>query len=547
MMDEAKKKELLKLYKVKLAYVEARDSLEKFMHVMWPDEEAPDDFSISGYQPVAHARLLCELIEAVERGDKKRVAVSIPPQHGKTKHLSIFGPAWIWGRNPRAKIIVATYNEIRAAELGEEFRREIQTERYRSVFPAVELSTGSQSKTAMGNTMGGKISFVGTGGTVTGRTADYFIIDDPMKDDEELQNDNFREKMWKWFYSVAFSRGSKRTRIIVLHTRWHADDLIGRLCDPSHPDRHKRFNGIADDWLYLNISGVVEDPKLAAALGLELKRHNEIDHPKVFRAFGDKPIAALWEADKDLEFFAQWKLGEPRTFSALVMGQPTIEDGEFFQADWLEEYDREDLPKDLRKYGASDHAVSEKQERDPNVLGCVGIDSDDNIWVLPDLVWERMQTDRVVEELLVQFRLHRPLLWWMENELISKSFGPFLKKRMIETRTYVTIDPVTPAKDKRVRARAIQGRMSMKKVKFPRFAPWWPQARSELLQFPYGAHDDFVDWLAHIGQGLLKEIGAPKVSEMSDNVIRVGSVEWTLRAARRRAQQEQRKRANEGW
>jgi predicted phage terminase large subunit-like protein len=452
------------------------------------------------------------------------------------------GPAWILGRNPKARIIVATYNETRAAELGNDFRKLVQSAAFKDIFPKFELALGSKSSTSMKTTLGGRIFFVGLGGTVTGRTADYFIIDDPMKDDEELQSPLFREKMWKWFFSVAYSRGSKRTRMIVLHTRWHADDLIGRLCDPSHPERERRYKGIAADWFYLNISGVIRDKKLADLLGLRLVSQTE---HKVVEAFGTEPISALWEEDKDLAFFAQWKNGDPRTFSALVMGQPTIEDGEYFTKASIVEYDLAELPKNLKIYGASDHAVSEKQNRDESVVGCIGIDEDDNIWVLPDIVMAQMPTDRTVEELIVQFKVHAPLLWWMESELISKSFGPFLHKRMTEERVYITIETVTPSKDKQIRARAIQGRMSMGKVRFPRFAPWWARAKSQVLQFPYGAHDDFVDWLAHIGMGLMRE-QRPHAPEAKPHVY-VPPAQKIMNDTFKRVATRQREKAAAGW
>lgn len=523
---------------------EARKSLMPFIRLLMPDSEFPNDPNKTEYQTTPPARLLCALVEKTYHSELKRTAVSIPPQHGKTTALSQFGPAWMLGQDPKLKIAVITYNETRADELGEAFRKLITSDAYKGIFPDVELEKGSQAKSYMATTAGGKIFFISVGGTITGRGMDIVVIDDPMKDDEELQNDNFREKMWKWFYSVAYSRGSKRTRILVVHTRWHVDDLIGRLCDPSHPERNKRFKDIADDWLYLNVSGVVMDPAIAKELGLTLEKPTD---PKVIRAFGEKPMAALWEADKDLPFFAQWKIGEPRTFSALVMGQPSIEDGEYFKADWIVEYDLEDLPERLRKYGASDHAVSVKARRDYTVAGCVGVDEEDNIWVLPDLTWDRLETDRQVEDLLYHFKTHKPGLWFMESELISKSFGPFLKKRMLEDRIYCTIQPITASKDKRVRARSIQGRMQMKKVKFPRFASWWSDAKSELLQFDHGAHDDFVDFLAHIGNGLLQERRASPRSSDNDNVVRVGSPEWILRASLRRAKTERREAANRGW
>jgi predicted phage terminase large subunit-like protein len=542
----AKKEQQLRAARRLLARKAAAKGLMPFMRLMLPDEADPFDSEKSEYQITAHGRLLCDLVESLYRGERKRVAVSIPPQHGKTWHLSWYGPAWILGQNPKARIVVATYNETRAEELGAHLRKVLMSDEYRAIFPNTELETGSKSKSAMATTRGGHIFFVGTGGTVTGRSADYFIIDDPIKDDDEIQSDKFREDMWKWFFSVAYSRGNKKTRMMVIHTRWHADDLIGRLCDPTHPERNKRFQGIADEWLHLNISGVITDPALARALGLTLTIPI---HPKVIQAFGIQPMVALWEEDKDLAHFAQWKLGEPRTFSALIMGQPTIEGGDYFKREWLVEYGVEDLPpkEKLRFYGASDHAVSEKAGRDYTVLGCVGIDENDDIWVLPDLVWERMETDRTVEELLVQFRTHRPELWWMEDEMISKSFGPFLHTRMRETKTYTTIDTVRPGKDKKTRARSIQGRMQMKKVHFPRFAGWWSDGRSQLLQFPNGAHDDFVDWLAHIGMGLTKEVRPAKPADTKVVDLKGYSIERLLRASKARLDNDQRAAANRGW
>jgi len=134
----------------------------------------------------------------------------------------------------------------------------------------------------------------------------------------------------------------------------------------------------------------------------------------------------------------------------------------------------------------------------------------------------------------------------MESELISKSFGPFLHKRMVETSTYTTIDAVVPSKDKRTRARAIQGRMRMGKVRFPAFAPWYSEFRKQLLTFPYATHDDAVDWLAHIGQGLMKEVAAP--TERNDGkVVQVGSIQWILAQTKRRERAEKARKAVAGW
>ena len=329
--------------------------------------------------------------------------------------------------------------------------------------------------------------------------------------------------------------------LVSHNTRWNEDDLIGRLCDPTHPERNKRFNGIADDWEFMNIPGVIRDERLAKALGLKLeKQHNQ----KVIDQFGLAPCTALWPKEKSLEFFAQWKCGDPRSFSALVMGSPTPEDGMYFTSDMIVPYMPQDLPANLRKYSASDHAVSQKQQRDKTVIGTVGVDENDDIWIMPDLCWEQMETDRTVEELLACFRNHRPSCHWLESELISKSFGPFLRKRMIEERIYTLIDPVVPSKDKMTRARAIQGRMSMKKVHFPAFAPWYADARNQILKFPYGANDDFVDWLAWIGLGLTKELAATSYRPPKSNIPKTGTAAWVIYASEQQKRQETH---SKGW
>jgi len=521
---------------------EAKDKMLDYCHLMMPDNEAPEDSRKSEYQKSGHAKMLCDIVERFESGKSKRVAVSIPPQHGKTIHLSQIGLSWIWGKNPRKNILVVTYNQTRADELGHEFRQMVKDKpAFRQVFPEVEFQSDAKSKSFMQNKSGGKIFFIGVGGTITGRTADFIIIDDPFKGDDDEFTSTHLEKIWSWFYKVAYSRASNRTKICVIHTRWNEDDLIGRLCDPTHTERDKRFKGIADDWEFMNIPGVIRDDRLAKALGLNLiKPLNK----KVIEQFGTAPCTALWPQEKSLEFFAQWKRGDPRSFSALVMGAPSPEDGMYFTDSMIQTYMPNELPANLKIYSASDHAVSQKQQRDKTVIGAVGVDENDDIYILPDLCWDQMETDRTVEELLAMFRNHRPSCHWLESELISKSFGPFLRKRMIEERIYTLIDPVTPSKDKMTRARSIQGRMSMQKVFFPAFAPWFQDAKNQLLKFPYAANDDFVDWLAWIGLGLVKELAATSYRPPKNNAPKTGTAAWVIHTSE---QQKQKENHSKGW
>ncbi len=542
--DDHLKQETL-LIQRQLLIEKAKTKMPDFCQIMMPDPSDPDDVTKTEYQRTGHSSMLCDIVENITAKKTKRVAISIPPQHGKTIHLTQLGLAHIWGQNPKASIIVATYNQTRADELGHEFRQMINNRPvYQQVFPNIEFMKDAKSKSFMQNTAGGKIFFIGVGGSITGRTADYIIIDDPYKGDDDEFTSSHLEKIWSWFFKVAYSRASNKTCICVIHTRWHEDDLIGRLCDPTHPERNKRFTGISEDWEYMNIPGVIKSQNLAKALGLTLKVQTD---PKVTSQFGHDPITALWPNEKSLEFFAQWKKGDPRSFSALVMGSPAPDEGVYFTEDMIIEYGPTELPTNLRKYAASDHAVSLNEERDLTVVGCVGIDENDDIWVLPDLVMDHMETDRTVEEILTIMKTHKPMMWWMESELISKSFGPFLRKRMIEERTYTMLDPVIPSKDKKTRARSIQGRMAMRKVRFPRFAPWWVDAKNQLLKFPHGAKKDFVDFMAHIGLGLVKELSAQSDKVNKSNLPKVGTGAWVIHAGKNQARLDRIKKQTQGW
>lgn len=523
---------------------EARASLLAFTKLMFPDIDDPENAKMTSYQVTPQARLLCELVEKVESGAKKRVAVSIGSQMGKSTILSKCGPAWIAGRNPNRHMILASYNQDKANEFGFELRNMVESAAYRQVFPEMELLKGGQSKDLLVTKQGGKLAFVGVGGSGTGKPADLVIVDDPFKGDEDASSDVLRERVWNWFHGTIMSRVRVGTGVIIVHTRWSQDDLIGRLCDMDHPERTALYKGFEKRWDYLNIPAVVQEPPLAAALGLSLEPPTD---PDVVDQFGSRPMSSLWPEEFPLSLLAEKRHTNPRIFEAIYMGRPAPESGEYFKATSIVEYDAADLPKNLRKYGASDHAVSSKQRRDYTVLGCVGIDDDDDIWILPDLVWRRMETDQTVEELLQQFKIHRPALWWMESELISKSFGPFLRKRMIEEKIYTTVDPVVPSKDKETRARAIQGRMALQKVHFPRFAPWWQNAKTQILTFPYAANDDFVDWLAHIGMGLTKELKPSKMSEKDATLPPTGSIAWIMRNSLERARKGQRDKAAAGF
>jgi len=283
----------------------------------------------------------------------------------------------------------------------------------------------------------------------------------------------------------------KHARILLIQTRWHEDDLVGRLTDENNPNF---------------------DPD-------EAKHWKIIDLPAL--AFNDKdPLGrkegeALWPDRFDEEFLERQRRINPRVFSALYQGRPAADGGNFFKDTWIKEYSPHELPKNLRYYCASDHAVSTRQDRDKTVLIPVGVDNHDNIWILPDVWWRAANAEQQVEAMLKLMRQHKPHFWWGERGHISKSIGPFLRKRMLEENVHCAVIDVVPLQDKQTRAQSIQGRMAMGKVFFPSKAPWFHQARDQLLKFPAGANDDFVDALAYIGLGLNSMASAGQLRQLA--------------------------------
>jgi predicted phage terminase large subunit-like protein len=226
-----------------------------------------------------------------------------------------------------------------------------------------------------------------------------------------------------------------------------------------------------------------------------------------------------------VEYLESLRAADPRGFQALYQGSPTPEKGNFFPADKIRTYARGELPKNLRYYAASDHAVSTTQDRDKTCLMVVGVDEEQNIWVLEDLVWSHLPTDVVVERMIDLMAKYKILYWWAERGHISKSIGPFLRKRMLERSTFTSVSEVTPVHDKKSRAQSVMARMAMGMVYFPAHASWWMEARQELLQFPFGARDDFVDALAWIGTGLGAQTSA-KTPRKAKPEAKHGTLAW---------------------
>ena len=498
----------------------AEGRLLPFVRLTMPTPDDPDDVSRSQYDVQRFHEVAAAALEEVAAGRMLRLIISMPPRHGKTEIASKRFIPFFAGRCPGKSVIFGTYNDKFSQDVGRAVRDVILHPATRQAFPDLALKDDSQASDRLETTSGGVLAFVGRGGTTTGRGADLFVIDDPFKDSAEADSPTIRESAWTWFNRVAGTRlMTDKGAIIIIGTRWHPDDIIGRLTDPSSdfydPDE-------AAEWRIIDLPALARE-----------------DDP-----LGRKPGEALWPARFGAAFLNSIRRRDPRGFSALYQGRPNPEGGTFFHEKWLTTYRREELPQNLRIYAASDHAVSLTKGSDKTCLLPVGIDEDDNIWVLPDVIWRNMNAEQTVEAMLQIIRQRKPLYWWAERSHISKSIGPFLRKRMLETGLFCTIIEVTPISDKQTRAQSIQGRMSTGKVRWPSFAPWWMAARDELLRFPHDKHDDLVDAIAYVGLGMMTQVSAPGFR--ARNPDKVGTFGW-LKKQRAAAEAAARVTRQGGW
>lgn len=524
--DEAAKlsaleKRIAAAKRAKLA-IEARDDFLKFVKFTMPDIEEPENVDLSIFKDAKHHRALAKVLEKVEKGHIPRLIVTLPPRHGKTELISRRFIPWLLGKAPYRNIIFATYNEPFSQDIGGDCRNIMQSPHFKQVFPKFRFRLGGLSREKLQAAEGGMAAFVGRGGSITGRGADILIIDDPIKDAEEAMSPTLRQKLWDWFTQVAMTRlMTKFAAVVVVHTRWHEDDLIGRITDPTNPCYSEEE---AAKWKIINLPAIAHD-----------------DDP-----LGRQPGEALWPERFDLEFLSAAKTLDPRGFSALYQQRPTPDDGDLFRAEWLVNYEKSELPSDLRIYAASDHAIGEDKTRnDATVMIVGGVDKYGDLYIL-DVWWEKAGADKQVEAMLRLAKQHKPLLWFAEKGHISKAIGPFLRKRMQEERTYFSVEEVTPIGNKVQRAQSVMGRMSMKKVKFPKFAPWVMRAREELLKFPNARHDDFVDALAWLGRAV-DRMAAPTAAKVERNTEQYGTLGWLKADAAYREKQQRLAAALKGW
>jgi len=414
-------------------------------------------YTNESYQPAGHHRLIAEKLEAVERDEIDRLMIFMPPRHGKSELASRRFPARYLGIHPKRQIIAASYNSDLATDFGRDVRNIVASPEYPEVFSGVGLRPDSKAADRMNTNHGGVYIAAGVGTATTGRGAHLGLIDDPFKDRADADSELQRERVWNWYRSTFFTRLMPGGAIVLIQTRWHEDDLAGRLLEQDG----RIENG--GEWHVLELPAIGGD---GSALWPEWY-----------------PLPALERIKRTIG---------PREWSALYMQQPQPDEGTFFQRPWFSEWS--DLPR-LSLYGTSDYAVTDNGG-DYTVHRVWGVDSDGILYRVDG--WRgQTASDEWIERKLDLIAKHKPMAWFGEAGVIQKAVEPMLRRRMMERRVFCRLEWLPSIHDKPTRARGFQARAAMGRVRFELGADL-----SEFLSFPAGKHDDEVDCASMIGRAL---------------------------------------------
>jgi len=414
------------------------------------------------WDPLPHLRLVCEKLEAVERGEITRLMVFMPPRHGKSMTISETFPSWFIGRNPDRRVIVAAYGESLAKKFGRKNRQKLEWYGGELWGITIDPSNSSVTNWTIQGRDGGMIA-TGRGGAITGEGADLLVIDDPIKNREEAESETIREKIWDEWESTLSTRLHKGGRVIIILTRWHEDDLAGRLLAKE---------GRVEDggeWHVLSLPAICEDP---------------VNDP-----LGREEGQAL---APDLGYDEEWAEKKRKqvgsyTWGALYQQSPRPADGNIFKRQWIQFYKKlpDRLDTQIQSWDCSFKDTDGSDYVVGQVWGRKGAD-----FYLIDQVRDRMDLPSTIQAVRAMSAKHpRTYGKLVEN----KANGPAVVQML--RRQIPGLIEVEPEGGKEVRAYAVQPLFEAGNVWLPdpSIAPWVHDYIEELMAFPNGRHDDQVD------------------------------------------------------
>ena len=456
--------QLQKLELLKVARQKRRDAVLS----LWPTAGAYAKAFDPEQQNPPHLKLVDDALRDVLDGRCERLIVTMPPQEGKSQRISHWGAEWMLVANPELRMAIVSFDEETARRWGQVIRNDFMTFRLPLRLRVDTRAAGHwQIDGHQGN-----LYCVGIGGPLSGRPLDVLIVDDPVKDREMADSITYRERTWNWFTDVARPRLAPGAAMIVVSTRWHEEDLTGKLLSGEG----------AHEWRHLHIRAQAEDPT---------EKRPEPD--PLGRAHGEYlPSARNWPEGR-------WEsvkrdIGS-RAWNALYQGDPAPSDGDVWKREWFQWYAAplwtQDggtcwLPRDYELIQSWDMTFKDTRRSD-YVVGQVWARKGAQVFLL-DQVRERLDFTASVRAVQAMTRK------WPQAHakyVEDKANGPAIMAQLKSNVPGLT--PVEPDGSKMARAAAVAPFIEAGDVFLPRFLPGADLLVDEAVAFPNGAHDDMVD------------------------------------------------------
>ena len=437
------------------------------------------------YKSAWHNEKLCQVLDDFADGKIPRLMIFMPPRHGKSELGSRRLPAFLLGRNPDKEVIACSYSSGLAEKMNRDVQRIIDTEEYREIFPETTLNTKNVKTDAKGSYIRNSTEFeivgkvggyrcAGVGGGITGTGGDFIILDDPIKNMEEANSQTIRDKVWDWYTSTLYTRlegdieeegkeSQNEGAILVILTRWHEDDVAGRLLEKAKSDPD------ADQWTVVEFPAIKEDDVNG-------------EDP---REIGE----ALWPGKYPVKRLKKIKASVgSKTWSSLFQQKPTPGDGAVFLESWFRYYKTLPQTRPDLKVISADLTFKNTKDSDYVVFACYELHGA-NAYLL-DQDRDKMDFPTSVKRFKAFCAKHPDATIKLVED---KANGPALIS--VLNQKIPGLIAIEPVGGKVARANAVTPFYESLNVHYPHesIAPWIGDHVSEMKSFPFGKFDDRVD------------------------------------------------------